>query len=298
MLGSRGDFMRLLRAMAAALVLAFAASTADAKKPVRAHAIAPTHYVAPRGADGAHPDLNGIWQVLNTANWDIEPHSARAALAFRPGPFGPVPAKEVVALGAVGSVPAGLGVVEGGAIPYKPEALEKKKDNAAHWLERDPEIKCDLPGVPRATYMPYPFQIAQSEKAILFVYEYAGAVRNIYLKDPGPPPVDAWMGQSVGHWEGDTLVVSVTGLNDSTWFDRAGNFHSAQMTVVERYTAVAPGLLRYEALINDPATFTRPWRLSMNLYRREGADAQLLQFNCVEFVEELLYGRLRKEPLP
>ncbi|HEY4941826.1 MAG TPA: hypothetical protein VII56_10390 [Rhizomicrobium sp.] len=254
---------------------------------------APHGHVAPR-----HPDLNGVWQVLNTANWDIEPHAARAALAFRPGPFGPVPAKEIVAMGAVGSVPAGLGFVEGGAIPYTPEALAAKKDNQAHWLERDPEIKCYLPGVPRANYMPYPFQIFQSDEAMVFAYEYAGAVRNIMFKDPGPPPVDAWMGQSVGHWEGNTLVVVVTGQNDSTWFDRAGNHHSADMKVVERYTLIAPGVMRYEAEITDPATFTRPWTLKMNLYRRVGEDARLQQFKCVEFVEELMYGRLRKEPLP
>ncbi|HEY1837011.1 MAG TPA: hypothetical protein VGG36_05090 [Rhizomicrobium sp.] len=274
-------------------VTATHSKTVSAGKNVAAGA----HYVAPRGP-GGHPDLNGVWQVMNTANWDIEPHPARAALAFRPGPFGPVPAKEVVALGAVGSVPPGLGIVEGGSIPYKPEALATKKDNEAHWLERDPEIKCYLPGVPRANYMPYPFQIFQSDKALLFAYEYAGAVRNIQFKDPGPAPVDSWMGQSVGHWEGDTLVVKVTGQNDSTWFDRSGNFHSASLEVVERYTPLGPGLMRYEAQITDPDTFTRPWKMSMNLYRLEGTDAQILQFKCVEFVEELLYGRLRKEPLP
>jgi len=254
-------------------------------------------YVAPRGP-GGHPDLNGVWEVLNTANWDIEPHPARAALALRPGPFGTVPAKEVVALGAVGSVPPGVGVVDGGAIPYKPEALAKRNENREHWLERDPEIKCYLPGVPRATYMPYPFQIFQSDEALLFAYEYAGAVRNVSFKNPGPPPIDSWMGQSVGHWEGDTLVIEVTGQNDSTWFDRAGNHHSSSLKVVERYTPAGPGAMRYEAEITDPETFTRPWTMRMNLYRLEGADAQLLQFKCVEFVEELMYGHLRKSPLP
>jgi len=254
-------------------------------------------YTPPRGPDG-HPDLNGVWQVLNTANFDILPHPARAAMAFRPGPVVPVPAKEVVALGAVGSVPAGVGVVDGGEIPYTPAALAQKQDNAAHWLERDPEIKCFLPGVPRATYMPYPLQIFQSQSALLIAYEYAGAVRNIMFKDPGPAPVDAWMGQSVGHWEGDTLVVVVTGFNDSTWFDRAGDFHSADMKVVERYTLTGPNTIRYEAQITDPQTFTRPWSMHMTLYRRVGEDAQLLQFKCVEFVEELMYGKLRKEPLP
>src|SRR5471030_820406 len=150
---------------------------------------------------GGHPDLNGVWQVLNTANYDLEPHVARAAMALRPGRQGPVPAKEVISLGAVGAVPAGLGVVEGGKIPYKPEALARKLENQAKWLERDPEIKCYLPGVPRATYMPYPFQIFHSEQALLFAYEYAGATRNVLFTDPGPAPVDSWMGQSVGRWE-------------------------------------------------------------------------------------------------
>jgi hypothetical protein len=253
-------------------------------------------YRPPHGPDG-HPDLNGVWQVLNTANYDILAHAARAALALRPGPNGPVPDKPVLALGAVGAVPAGVGVVEGGVIPYKAEAQAKKVDNQAHWLERDPEIKCYLPGVPRATYMPYPLQIFQSREALLIAYEYAGAVRNILFRDPGPAPVDSWMGQSVGHWEGDTLVVEVTGQNDSTWFDRAGDFHSDQLKVVERYTPTGPDTLRYEAQITDPEVFTRPWTMRMTLYRRVGDDARLQQFKCVEFVEELMYGNLRKEPL-
>ena len=254
-------------------------------------------YKPPRGPDGK-PDLSGVWQVMNTANWDIEPHAARAALAFRPGPLGPVPAKEVLALGAVGAVPAGPGVVEGGSIPYKPEALAKRDENREKWLERDPEIRCYLPGVPRANYMQLPFQIFQSDKSMLFAYEYAGAVRNILFEDPGPAPVDSWMGQSVGRWEGDTLVVTVTAQVDSTWFDRAGNHHSSAMTVTERYTPIGPNVMRYEATIDDPETFTRPWKMSMNLYRRVGEDARLQQFKCVEFVEELMYGDLRKEPLP
>src|SRR5881394_560299 len=167
-------------------------------------------YRAPRTGDGK-PNLNGIWQALNSAYWDIEAHAAA------PGP--------VLELGAGYAVPGGPGVVEG-EIPYKPEALAKKKANAANRLKLDPEIKCYLPGVPRATYMPYPFQIVQSASTFLIAYEYAGAVRDIYLKDPGPPPADSWMGQSVGRWEGQTLVVDVTGLDEHTWFDRAGNYHS------------------------------------------------------------------------
>ena len=264
---------------------------------------APKHHAAHTASSGGieriagHPNFSGGWSVMNTAGWDLEPHAARAALEMRPGPVVPVPAKALVALGAVGSVPAGMGVVEGGAIPYTPEALAKRNDNRAHYLDRDPEVKCDLPGLPRANYMSLPFQILQSDSAMLFSYEYAGAVRNILFNDPGRAPVDSWMGQSVGHWEGDTLVIKITDQNDSTWLDRAGNFHSGDMVVVERWTLTSPNTIRYEATITDPATFTRPWKISMNLYRRLGEDARLQQFKCVEFVEELMYGDLRKEPL-
>ena len=253
-------------------------------------------YRAPRAADG-HPDFNGIWQALNEANWDIEPHMARPALQLRPGPYGPVPAPPVLALGAVGSVPPGMGIVDGGEIPYKPEARAKKKENQDHWVERDPEIKCYLPGVPRANYMPQPFQIFQSPSAIFFAYQYDGAVRNVYLKDPGPAPIDSWMGQSVAKWDGEALVIDVTGFNDSTWFDRAGNFHTDALHVVERYTRVQPDVINYEATIEDPNVYTRPWKISFPLYRRLDKNAQIMDFKCVEFVEELLYGQYRKKPL-
>ena len=206
-----------------------------------------------RTPDGK-PNLNGIWQVLNTANWDLEGHAAAA------GPMIP--------LGAIGAMPPGQGVVEGDEIPYKPEALAKKKANFANRLKLDPEVKCYLPGVPRATYMPFPFQIVQTPQFILISYEYANAARIIYMKDPGPAPIDSWMGQSVGHWEGDTLVVDVTGLNDQTWFDRAGNFHSDALHVVERYTLRGPDTMMYEATIEDQNVFTQPWKISMPLYRR------------------------------
>jgi hypothetical protein len=257
---------------------------------------APAAYRAPRTADGK-PDLNGIWQAMNEANYDLEMHMARPAMALRPGPYGPLPAAPVLALGAIGSVPPGIGVVDGGTIPYKPEALAKKKENQDKWLERDPEIKCYLPGVPRATYMPQPFQILQSPSAIFFAYQYAGAVRIVYLKDPGPAPIDSWMGQSVAKWEGDTLVIDARGFNDSTWFDRAGNFHSDKLHVVERWTRTGANTLNYEATIEDPNVFTRPWKISMPLYRRLEKNAQLMDFKCVEFVEELLYGAYRKKPL-
>lgn len=250
----------------------------------------------PRTASG-RPDLNGLWQALGNAHWDIEPHSARPALAMQPGPVVPVPANEVLALGAVGSVPFGWGVVVGGQIPYLPAALERRNENRENWLERDPEIKCYLPGVPRATYMPYPFQIFQSDSHFFIAYEYAGAVRDIYMTDPGPPQVDSWMGQSVGRWEGDTFVVVANGFNDQTWFDRAGNHHSWQMVVTERYTLTSPDHIMYEATIEDPETFSRPWQIRLPLYRHVDPNARLGQFKCVEFVEELMYGHLRRTPI-
>jgi hypothetical protein len=233
-------------------------------------------------ADGK-PNLNGIWQAVNTANWDLEEHSAAP---------GPLPA-----LGAEGAIPPGLGVVEGGSIPYLPAALAKKKDNFANRLTSDPEIKCYMPGVPRATYMPQPFQIIQNPQSVMIAYQYAGTVRLIPLTDPGPSPAPAWMGWSAGHWDGDTLVVDVTGFNDKTWFDRAGNYHSNALHVVERYTPRGPDALTYEATIEDPKVFSRPWKISMPLYRRLEKNAQLLEFRCVEYSEETLYGHLRKKPV-
>ncbi|MCG8468869.1 MAG: hypothetical protein MJB57_11810, partial [Gemmatimonadetes bacterium] len=237
----------------------------------------------PRTADGK-PDMNGIWQALGNAHWDIEPHVARPALAMRPGPVVPVPAAEVVALGAVGSVPSGNGIVVGGEIPYLPEALAKRDENRERWLESDPEIKCYLPGVPRANYMHMPFQIFQSDSKFFIAYEYAGATRDIYLEDPGPPQVDSWMGQSVGSWEGDTFVVTVNGFNGRTWLDRAGNHHSYQLVVTERYEMLGPDHLMYEATLEDPRTYSRPWTIRVPLYRNIDPAARLGQFKCVPFV--------------
>ena len=241
-----------------------------------------SNYKAPRTADGK-PNLNGIWQVLDTSiNWDIQGHAAQA------GP--------VAALGAAYAVPPGLGVVEGGEIPYLPAAVAKKKENFEKRLTEDPEIKCYMPGVPRATYLPYPFQIFQSSKYIMIVYEFANSVRTVYMDKPGEAPSDSWMGWSVGHWEGETLVVDVTGLNDQTWFDRAGDFHSDALHVVERYTMRGPDVLMYEATIEDPQVFSRPWKISMPLYRHLEKNAQLLEYKCVPFAEEVLYGPLRRQP--
>lgn len=252
----------------------------------------------PRLSNG-RPDMNGIWQVLNEANYDLEPHMARHSMQMRPGPVNPVPAIPTLRLGAVGAVPGSLGVIVGGGrIPYTPEARALKEENRANWIDRDPEVKCYMPGVPRATYIPMPFRIVQNENDFFIAYQFAGAVRDIYLDDPGPSQIDSWMGWSVGHWDGDTLVVDVTGLHDGTWFDRAGSHHSNQLHVVERYTMLGPDHIDYEATIEDPAVLTEPFTIRMPIYRRIEENARLMDFRCVEFVEELLYGEWRREPLP
>ena len=225
-------------------------------------------YRAPRTASGT-PDLNGIWQTLNTASFDIEAHAAAPGV--------------IQALGASGAIPAGLGVVEGGELPYRPEARAKKAENFAKRLTLDPEIRCYLPGVPRATYMPYPFQIIQTPQHIMIVHEYTGAVRTVYMENHTDPPADSWMGWSNGRWEGETLVVDTRGFNDQTWFDRAGNFHSEAMQVVERYTMITPDHIRYTATITDPKVFTRPWTMSLVLYRHLEPNAQVLDYPCYAF---------------
>ena len=262
-----------------------------------------TDYTAPRTPDG-RPDLNGIWQAINTANYDIQAHPARAALAVVPAParsepaglgratVSELPVPAIRALGAVGGVPAGAGVVVGHEIPYQPWAAARKIENARNWLERDPEIKCYMPGVPRATYMPYPFQIIQGNDQILIAYEFAGTTRTIHMDDVGDSPSQTWMGWSRGRWEEETLVVDVNSFNGETWFDRAGNFHSDALHVVERYTPVSPYHLMYEATIEDPEVFTRPWTMRMPLYRRLETDARVLEYECVEFVEQLMFGEL------
>ena len=238
-------------------------------------------YRAPRAPDG-RPDLNGIWQALNTAHWDIEPHAA-----------GPSVVRE---LGTLSAVPGGLGVVDGDVIPYRPEALAARDENRANLLRRDPVIKCYLPGVPRGMYMPFPFQIIQCQQHIMIVHEYTGAVRTIYMDNHTEAPADSWMGWSNGHWDGDTLVVDTTGFNGMTWFDRSGNFHSDGLRVIERISARSPETLNYEVTIDDPEIFTRSWTMHMPLYRRVEATAELMEFRCVEFVEDLIYGHLRKQP--
>src|SRR6266851_4710109 len=240
---------------------AFAQQEAPTRPPVAASD--PT-YRGPRTADGK-PNLSGIWQAMNTAEWDIQPHDAKA------GPL--------VVMGAVGGIPAGLGVVEDGPLPYRPEALAKKKENEANWLALDPVVKCFLPGLPRATYMPFPFQIVQSPQYVSFTYEFAFASRVVNIEMKSKAPVDSGMGED-------------------TWFDRAGDYHSDALHLTERYTPTSENTLHYEVTVDDPKVYTRPWKMSMPLYRRMEKNLQLLEFNCVPYVEELMYGHLRKVRTP
>jgi hypothetical protein len=247
---------------------------------------------------GGKPDFSGIWEANNTANWDLLTHESRPMVG-QPGLNGnsTVLAAPVVALGAAGWVPAGVGVVEGDEIPYLEWAAERQQENLANWVDRDPELKCFQPGVPRAMYMPAPFQIIQSDTKIMMVFEFANTHRTIHLDEMEPYPNIGFMGYAVGHWEDDTLVVEVTNFTDATWFDRSGNFHSDALSVVERYTPMGPNVIQYEATIEDPQVFERPWVIRFPLYRRLDPDAQLMEFRCVEMVEETMYGHLRAEPL-
>jgi len=258
-------------------VLRGQAPAAPAARPA-----APAAARIPRTADGK-PDLNGVWQSMTSANWDIQDHAPAA------GP--------VVNLGAAFFKPGGASIVDGNEIPYRPEALAKKKENGAKWLTEDPEVKCYMPGVPRATYMPYPFRIVQPPNPadMIIGYEFASAVRIVHMSGNDKSPAETWMGWNRGKWEGDTLVIDATSFNDQTWFDRAGNYHSDALHVVERYTPRSADTMNYEATIEDPKVFSRPWKMSMPIYRHVEKNAQLMEFKCVEFTEEMLYGHLRKK---
>jgi len=221
-------------------------------------------YDGPRTTAG-RPDLNGIWQVLSPAAWDIRAHNAQDG------------------------VPAGLGVVEGNDIPYQEWAVTQQQENYANRMTEDPVRKCYLPGVPRTTYMPFPFRILQTPDHVVMTYEFAHVVRIIYTDgSPHPLPNDFWMGDSRGHWDGDTLVVDTTHFNDRTWFDAAGNFHSDALHVVERYTPTSSYHISYEVTIEDPNVFTRPWTMRMPLYRRMEEGLQLLDYDCVDFILQSL----------
>jgi len=251
----------------------------------------------PRTPDG-RPDFSGIWQANSRAHWDLLTHDARPIVAQRGVyPDVPVLAAPVVAFGAIGWIPAETGVVDGDEIPYQPWAAARQRENVANWLDRDPEIRCYLPGVPRAMYMPYAFQIIQGTTKVMMAFEFRNAERTIHLDEVVQYPGDAFMGHSVGKWDGDALVVEVSRLTPYTWFDRAGNFHSDGLRVTERYTPLTRDAIQYEARIEDSKVFTRPWTIRLPLYRRLEPNARLIPYRCMEMAEETALGHLRKEPL-
>jgi hypothetical protein len=275
-------------AVSAVISLSVTSSAGQAARPARL-------------ANG-QPNFNGVWQALNEANWDLQAHEARAGMVTQKGvydyEYARVPAAPVVALGAAAGVPGSLGVVQGdGQIPYKPDAAAIKKENNDNWIDRDPELKCYLPGVPRAMYMPYPFAIVQGTDKIHMTFAFSNAARVIHMTKVTGPPDDTYMGHSVGHWEKDTLVVDVTRFNGKNWFDRAGNFHSDALHLVERYSPLGADAIRYEVTIDDPKVFTRPWTIAMPLYRRLEPNATVIDYPCMEFSEEFMYGHLRKQQL-
>lgn len=249
-----------------------------------------------------HPNLSGIWQAVNEANWDLEAHGALPAPIVQVGvhPLALVPAAPFLPMGAAASVPGSIGVVEGGTIPYQDWARAQKNDNREHWLDRDPETKCFLGGIPRSMYMSHPFQILQGARRVEMVYQYSSSGRSINLDKVDPLPDDSYMGFSVGRWEGDTLVTEVTGFKPN-WLSRAGDFTSDVLKVTERFTPLgdinAMLAMWYEATLEDSKVFTRPLKISMPLYRRVEPGAQLVEFRCVEFAEEMLYGHLRRQQL-
>ncbi len=233
----------------------------------------------PRAPNG-RPDLSGVWQTLNTAHWNLEPHVSDYPV--------------VIQLGAQLAVPPGHGVVVGGAIPYLAEARAERDRRFANRLTEDPEGKCYLGGVPRSTYMPYPFQILQNERDVVMVYQFAAGFRRIFVDGTDEAPLDSWMGWSNGRWDGDTFVVEVTGLNGLTWLDRAGNYASGNARVTERYMPLGPNHMTYEATIDDATVFTQPWTIRMPLYRVVDEDFRVLEFKCEPYAEEKIYGHLRK----
>jgi hypothetical protein len=293
----RNQLRRSLTSFATAAVVAvvlLVGTRITGQAPAGQTSLGPPQLKTQIGRIGKNPDLNGIWQAVNTANYDLEDQGGEAS--------------PVLAMGAIGATPPGLSVVEGGKIPYQPWALQKRNENRRNRMALDPEVKCHLPGVPRATYLPYPFQIFQNQgNKILIVYQYSYARREIFMDKVVPPPIDTWMGWSNGKWEGDTLVVDVSafvqplilspgGPPTNHWFDRSGNFHSEALHVVERFTPLGPNHLNYEATTEDPKVFTRPWKISFPLYRRLERNIQLLEFKCPEYVEEMLWGQYRKQP--
>jgi len=227
-----------------------------------------------------HPNFNGIWQAMNTAYWNLEAHPAEALNDF----WG---------LGAIAAIPAGKSVITGdGKIPYLPAALEQRNKNRSLWPAADPEAKCFMLGVPRVTYHNMPFQIFQGTGDVLMVYPFAATNRVIFMNDKSEPAADTWMGKSMGAWEGNVLVITTIGMNGKTWLDRAGNFASGDAKVTERFTLLDSDHIRYQATLEDPKTYSRPWTIEMPLYRLIDQNAEVLEHKCVPFADKLLYSDL------
>jgi hypothetical protein len=260
---------RFIRTFVTAATILFTGNASHAQQLNRAATIS------------GHPNFNGIWQTLNTGYWNLEGHSIEG---FN---------KEFWKLGAIGVIPAGQSVLHGGGtIPYLPEALKTRNENRSKWPEADPEAKCYMPGIPRATYQNFPFQIFQSGGDLLMVYPFAATNRIIYMKDHSDLPVDSWMGRSNGTWEGNVLVVTTTSQNGQSWLDRAGNFTSNQLKVTERFKLLDANHIWYEATLDDPQTFSKAWTIEMPLYRLIDNNAQLLEHKCVPYTDMLLYHDL------
>lgn len=201
------------------------------------------------------PDFSGIWQTTSAADYDLEPHSNRK------------------------DAPPGVGVVEGNVIPYLPQALEQKKKNFENRATQDPSLKGWTLGVPRGVYYPEPFQIFQRARDLTLVHQFGHSVRTIHTNNTEHPddPNDWWLGDSRGKWEGDTLVVDVKYFNDKTWLDRAGNFHSDALHVVERWKLLDANTIEYKATLEDPKVFSRPWTISVILHRHREKNFQLVE---------------------
>jgi hypothetical protein len=231
-----------------------------------AAALLATGAAAQQRASSGPGDLQGIWEARNTAAGDLQDHGSSLGIA------------------------AGRSVIvdpPDGKIPYQPWAAAKREENNKNRATADPLSKCYLAGVPRVTYLPFPFQIFQTPKFVAIAYEYDHGTRTVYLDGSKHlPDIDFWMGDSRGHWEGKTLVVDVADLNDQTWLDAAGDFHSDAMKVTERYTRTGPDTLQYEATIEDPKVYTRPWTIRMTLYRHTEKNAQLYEYECHDYLEE------------
>jgi hypothetical protein len=260
---------RFIRTIVTGATILFAGSSAQAQQPDRPATIS------------GHPNFNGIWEALNTAYWNLEGHSVEGL------------SKDFWQLGAIAVIPAGQSVLRGGGpIPYLPAALKQRDENRSQWPAADPEAKCYMLGVPRVTYQNFPFQIFQGDGDLLMTYPFAAANRIIYMKDHSDLPVDSWMGKSNGTWEKDVLVVTTTSQNGQSWLDRAGNFATNQLKVTERFKLLDANHMSYEATLEDPQTFSRPWTIEMPLYRLIDNNAQLLEHKCVPFTDNLLYHDL------